>query len=190
MASNVEIANRALQKLGAKRITELTEDSRNARAVNSAFETLKKAELRRHPWNFAVSRAQIPVLSTAPLFGKARYFQLPSDCLRVLPWDPEDNLNDLDWQIEGRKIATDDVSPLNLRYIYDVTDPNEMDVLFREALAMRLAYELCEEITQSNTKKVEAQSAYSEAIAEAKRTNAIERIALDPPADVWETVRS
>lgn len=189
MASNADIANRALQKLGAKRITILTEDSRNARAVNAAFETLKEAELREHPWNFAIKRVQLAAETTAPPFGRARYFQLPSDFLRILPPDPEYNMNDLDWQIEGRLIATNDSAPLDVRYIYNVTDPNTMDVLFRECFAARIAMELCEELTQSNTKKAAAEADYDNAIAKAKRTNAIERVAAKPPEDTWVTVR-
>lgn len=190
MASNVEIANRALQKLGAKRIVTLTEDSRNARAINAAFDTLREAELREHTWSFAVKRVALAADAVAPAFGKARYFQLPSDFLRLLPPDPELNYNDLDWQIEGRMIATNDSAPLNVRYVYSVTDPNTMDVLYREALASRIAYELCEEITQSNTKKEAAIADYDSAIAKAKRTNAIERTASKPPEDSWVTIRS
>lgn len=190
MASKAEIANRALQKLGAKRIVSLTEDSRNARAVNAAFETLKEAELREHPWNFSIQRVQLAAETTAPVFGKARYFQLPSDFLRLLAPDPEQNYNSHDWQIEGRLIATNDSAPLNVRYVKNVTDPNTMDVLFREALASRIAYELCEEITQSNTKKEAAMKDYDSAIAKAKKTNAIERVAAQPPEDTWVTIRS
>lgn len=190
MATNVEIANRALQKLGAQRITSLSDNSRNARAVNAAFNIVRQEELRRHTWNFAVEREQLAADATAPAFGKATYFTLPSGCLRLLAPDPELNLNDLDWQIEGRKIATNDTAPLDVRYIDDITDPQQMDALFREAFASKLAMELCEEITQSNTKKDKATEDYDWAIAEAKRTNAIERTALDPPDDVWVTTRS
>lgn len=189
MASNVEIANRALQKLGAKRIVSLTEDSRNGRAVNAAFEVLKQAELRKHPWNFAIKRASIAASATSPLFTKSNSFPLPSDFLRLLAPDEEDNFNYRDWQIEGGGIVTDDDAPLEIRYIYNVTDPNEMDVLFREALAMKIAQELAEEITQSNQKKAEAQQAYKEAIAEARRVNAFERVSQSEPQDEWITVR-
>ncbi|MCA9339377.1 MAG: hypothetical protein KDA17_00525 [Candidatus Saccharibacteria bacterium] len=189
MASNVEIANRALQRLGAKIITSLTEDSVNARAVNTAFEPVKRAELRKHPWSFAIKRAQLAASATAPLFTRTNSFPLPADCLRVLSPDPEVNYNDLDWQIEGRNIITNDDAPLDVRYIYDVTDPNEMDVLFREALAARLAVELAEQLTQSNAKKADAAAMYDNSIAEAKRANAIERVAQRPPEDTWVTIR-
>ena len=189
MATKVEIANRALQKLGAKRIVSITEDSINARAINTAFEPVKLGELRKHTWSFAIKRAQLAADATAPLYNKTSSFQLPSDFVRLMPKDADQTYNDLDWQIEGKKIITNDSAPLEIRYIYDVTDPNEMDALFRESFAMKLAYELCEEITQSNTKKDEAMKAYKEAIAEAKRANAMERNSQRPPEDTWVTVR-
>lgn len=189
MASEVGIANRALQKLGAKRITSLTEDSRNARAINAAYTELRDAELRAHTWNFAVKRVQMAADATAPIFGRTNSFTLPSDFLRKLNLDPEFVVNSEDAQIEGRKLLTNDSAPLDMRYIYRVEDPNEMDVLFREALASRIAFELAEEITQSNTKKAAAAADYKRAVSEAKRTNAIERVALQPPEDTWVTVR-
>lgn len=189
MASNVEIANRALQKLGAKRITSLTEDSVNARAVSACFDILRKAELRKHPWSFAIERVQLAASSTAPLFVKEKSFPLPSDCLRVLPNDPDYEYNNKDWQIEGQNIITDDAAPLNVRYIKDVTDPNVMDVLFREALSAKIAMELCEELTQSNTKIRTAKVMYDEAINDAKKINAIERVPITPFRDEWITVR-
>lgn len=190
MASKVEIANRALQLLGAKRIVSLTEDSRNARACNAAFEPVKRAELRKHPWGFATKRVQLAADATEPAFGRSNSFTLPSDFIRLLPPDQNLNFNDLDWIVEGRNIITDDDAPLDVRYVYDVTDPNIFDVLFREALAAKLAEQLCEELTQSNTKIATASAVYDKAIAEAKRANAIEKVAEKPPEDVWVTCRT
>ena len=190
MASEVQIANRALQILGAKRITSLTEDSRNARAVNACYETLRDAELRAHPWAFAITRASLAASATAPAFHKERAFPLPSDCLRLLAPDPDYVVNSQDWIVEGREILTNDAAPLKIRYVKRVTDPNEMDTLFRETLSARMAVEMAEEITQSNSKKQDAQAMYMTKIAEARRVNAIEQIAAKPPEDKWVTVRA
>jgi hypothetical protein len=189
MASEVGIANRALQKLGAKRIVSLTEDSKNGRAVNACYEELRDAELRAHTWTFATKRAQLAASATAPLFGKTNSFPLPSDFLRKLNLDPAQNVNTDDNQIEGRDIITDATAPLDIRYVFRVEDPNAMDVLFREALASRIAMELAEELTQSNTKKADASDDYKRAVREARRTNAIERPSQSPPEDEWVTVR-
>ena len=189
MASKVDIANRALQKLGARRIVSLDEDSVNARAVKACFESVKEAELEEHPWSFAIKRAQLAASSTSPLFTKANSFPLPSDFLRLLDPDPEDNFNTIDWQIEGRNIVTNEAAALEIRYIYNVTDPNEMTPLFREALSMRIAFELSEELTQSNTKEKNARAAYESALLKAKRTNAMQRRPQEPALDEWQTVR-
>ena len=189
MASDVEIANRALQKLGARRITSLTEDSVNARSMNTAFQAVKLAELEKHPWSFATSRAELAADSEEPLFGKARSFTLPADFLKLLEDYSEDNALTKDWVIEGKKIFTDDADPIYIRYIYNVTDPNQMSPLFREALSTALAYEVCEEITQSNSKKEELKSAYDKIIREAKKSNAFQKVAEMPPEDTWVTCR-
>jgi len=190
MASVVEMCNRALQKLGAKRITAITEDSVNARACNTAYNPIRLAELRAHPWACATKRAALAASSTDPLFVKQNSYPLPSDYVRLLPNDDGYNYNSLDWQIEAGNIVTDDNAPLNIRYIYDLEDPNIMDALLREALSCRLALELCEELTQSNQKKESLRLDYKDAIREARRVNAILNIAAKPPEDEWVTVRS
>jgi hypothetical protein len=49
--------------------------------------------------------------------------------------------------------------------------------------------ELCEEITQSNSKKADAKAMYDEILAQAKKANAIEKVAERPPEDEWITIR-
>lgn len=189
MASEVDIANRALQKLGAERIVSLTQDSENARACNLAYSIVRDAELRNHPWNFAIKRAQLAVDATAPAFGPANSYTLPSDCLRLLPPDVSDNFNTHDWQIEGRKILTDDAAPLQIRYVCRVTDTAQYDSLFIEALSCALAQELCEQLTQSNSKAQIIRSDYLGAIRAARKQNAFENISAEPPTDTWITCR-
>lgn len=189
MASEVGICNRALQKLGDKRITSLTEDAANARACNTAYAICRDAELEKHEWSFAIARAELAADALAPAWGRANSFQLPSDFIRLAHDYPEDNNNAKDWQIEGQKLITDDSAPIYIRYVKRVTDPNLFSSLFQEALAARLALELCEELTQSNSKKESAQADYTQAVREAKRSNAIQRVSSEPPEDAWLSAR-
>lgn len=191
MASKVEICNRALQKLGAKRITSLTDtNSVSAKAMNLAYEPVKKALLRAHPWSFAITRAELAADASAPDWGRANAFQLPSDYLRLADDYEEDGVNDRDWEIEGSKIYTDDSDPIYIRYVKDVTDPNDFDPLFAEALSTRLALETCEELTQSNSKKEGLIADEKKIIAEARRANAIERRPKKSVEDTWVTCRN
>src|SRR4051812_14590513 len=107
MASQVEICNRALQKLGAKRIAAITEDSVNGRACNLAYTAVLESELQDHPWSFAIERFALSADATAPAWGRARSFTLPSNHLRLCAPYPEDNYAERDWIIEGNKILTD-----------------------------------------------------------------------------------
>jgi hypothetical protein len=190
MASEVEICNRALQKLGADPITSLTENSKRARECNRAYEPLRDALLRKHKWSFAIERAELSALSDAPAFGWDYEYQLPTDCMRLLHDDPGYVPNTPTRSIEGRSILTDETAPLQIRYVKQVTDPNEMDPLFRETLACEIALELCEAITQSNTKKADIRQDRKETLAEAKRVNAIEKEPEESPEDYWVTVRN
>lgn len=206
MSSPVEIANRALQKLGAKRISAFTEGSTNARAVLTCYDVLRQAELRKHRWSFSIQRFSLAADATAPLFGRQNRFLLPVGCLRLIDPDPDWNYagvtggnivgnntqapdSFVDFAIEGGYILTDINAPLNIRAVMNIEDVNLMDPLFREALAAKMAQEMCEEITQSNTKKADAKQDYKDAVNEAKRANGIELPAQQPPLDTFITAR-
>lgn len=190
MASPTDICNRALQILGASRITSIDENSVEGRACKAAYEARRDAMLRKNRWRFSIARAQLAADATAPDFGKAAAYQVPSDCLLVLGPYPEDDAQSRDWEIEGRKIYTDESAPLNVRYVSQVTDCNQMDPLFREALSADMAFELCEQITQSNAKKADAKDAKKQALADARRANAFETRPQEAPDDDWITKRA
>lgn len=184
MTSKTEIANRALEILGDSPVLDITDNNARAKACARAYEPVRRAELRAHTWNFAIRRQKLAADTAAPAFDFARQFTLPGDCLRFLP--PSDSC---DWTPEGRKILTDDAAPLPLRYVGDENDPNNFDALFVEALAAKLALEVCETVTGSSSKKADAKEAYAAAIALAKRTNAFEQPAQEFPEDDWLLAR-
>ena len=189
MASIVEICNRALQKLGADTIISLTQDSVEARACNLAYPNVRDAELRAHVWNFAIKRTQLAADATAPVYGYLYSYTLPSDLLRLLPNDNTEGFYMVDWKVEGRKILTNDTAPLPIRYIFRATDTTQYDSLFSEALSCKLAMELCERLTQSNTKRQLAAEEYKLAIREARKANAFENTPVEQAADTWLTGR-
>ena len=154
------------------------------------YEQARDSELRAHPWSFARTRVKVAADSTNPVFGPAKRYALPVDCLRILPTNGFDS-SDVqdDWQIEGRFIVTNDTSPINLVYIKKVTDENVFDVLFTELLVARIAMDVAEKVTQSNTKKEEAAAHYNEVRKEAKRVNAFESPPQEFPQDSWLTAR-
>jgi hypothetical protein len=195
MASSIAIVNSALTKLGAKRITSLSDNVKEAREMNALYELRRDFLLRVYNWSFAMKRESLPALSDAPEWGYTMAYQLPTDCLRVVQvndiWQVpglSDSMGGPDsepYKIEGRTIVTDFTAPLYLRYIKRVTDTGEFDAAFSETLAIDLAFNGCEAITQSNTKKESLREDLKASIRMAIRANAIELPPEEIPDDSW-----
>ncbi len=190
MASQVEIANRALTKLGAARIISFDDDNKQARAVKSMFEIVRDSELRAHLWSFSVKRTSLAALTTTPTWGFDYEYQVPADYLRLVQVNdvyPGPSLDDYrnasvaEYVVESRKILTNLSAPLRIRYVARIEDTTQWDATFVEAIASRLAFEMCEDLTQSNTKKDSARQDYREALIAAIRSDGIEQPPQDQP---------
>ena len=195
MASNVQIANSALTKLGSSRITALTDNVKAAREINAIFELRRDYLLRTHNWSFAMTRTTLPALDETPSWGYTTLYQLPTDCLRVVQvndmWvvpglaDYTSGPDSEPYKITGRRIETDIGAPLKLRYIKRVTDPAQFDAAFVEVFASDLADQVCEALTQSNTKREATRAVLRQSLLEAVRSNAIELPPEAIPDDSW-----
>lgn len=186
--SKVQIANLALQKLGSSsKLESLTQNAANARTLNLAYEPIRRAEIRRYVWSFAIKRESIAADANAPTWGDWTRYSLPNDFVRLIRDDESGQL--VDFKIEGRYILSRVSAPLEIRYLADIDDPNFYDPLFVEAFAAKLAHQCCWEITQSTAKKADCNADYDNAIAEAKRIGAIEKENQQEPEDDWLIAR-
>lgn len=179
MASKVEICNSALNMLGANNITDITEDSKNARLLNQRYEPVRDAIFRSHAWNCLIKRVELAVETDTPTHEYTYQYTLPSDCLRVLKIGGHHNgsSSDLDagqkYKIEGRKLLTDETT-IFLIYIAKITDVNLYDTLLQETIAARLASELCYAITSSTSLASQMKETYLEKLREARFADATE----------------
>jgi hypothetical protein len=190
VASQVDIANAALVKLGAERITNLSDPG--AEPLEGAWDRLRDAELRSHPWKFAIRRGEFAPLTEVPAWGAGYQYQLPADYLRLVAiaddWWWDDELGP-PWRIEGQRILTDMGSPLRLRWLSRVTETPRFDPLFVEALACRIALDLCVKVTGSASLKQTLRQDHMLALRDAYRVDAIER-SPEPMRDTsWITGR-
>lgn len=190
--SDVEVANYALSKLGTSRIESFSQDTPNARTMNSVFQKIKTSILRSYRWNFATRRAVLAAHVSQTDWGSLNRFPLPSGFLRLI-FDDETGQH-VDWRIESDStdtlfVVTTDAAPLYIKYIHDVTSPALYDSLFVEALACKLAMETCQEITGSNTKKESLREDFRQAINEAKQVGSMESTADEFPEDDWLAAR-
>ena len=185
MASVIEICNRALDKLGQGSITSLGDGTTAANLCNRNYAVTRDQLLRDHPWNFAVRRAQLAPSAQAPSWGFSTKFPFPNDYLRLLEVY---NLSTNDYQVEGRAILANG-SVLKIRYIRRVDDPNEFDASFIDVLATRLAFQMCEAITQSNQKKQSLWEEFEDVLTRAKRADGQENPPTMFEEDDWIRVR-
>ena len=171
MTSAVDIANSALNNIGASTINSLTEDSVAARIVNQRYVFVRDAVFRSHPWNCLVRRASLAQNSTAPTWGYTYAYNLPTDpyCLRVLRLEKLD----LDYKVEGRTIVSDEQT-MKIKFIARVTDPNEYDTLLVESIAARLAADICYGITNSNALVANMVALYESKLKEARFVDSTE----------------
>ncbi len=202
MASRVELANWALDKLGEAPIISLDDPQKGARVIKRLFENVRDRELRARKWSFSIKRAMLAPDVAVPVYGYGAQYTLPVDCLRLLSifnFDIGPNLSDYNsgmsqtYVIEGRKImygrpipgGPSPSLPMPLRYIAKVEDTMQWDACFSEAFACRLAMEASESVTQSDSKFQKVSAQYVEAIGAAKRANAIELPSDTISDDTW-----
>lgn len=194
MASAVSICNNALVKVGATRIIALSDDTKQARTLAAIFDVKRDAELAANPWTFAIKRALLPASSTPPAFGWSFAYPLPADYLALVEvgqdwafYGGDADVFTIETDANGSlAILTDQAAPLQVRYISRVTNAGLFPPLFVEAFACRLAAEICEDLTQSTSKREAAWAERKQALREARRVNAIEQPPRANPPNSWE----
>ena len=176
MASAVDIANSALNLLGASTISAFTDDSKNARLINQRYEPVRNRVFRSHAWNCLHKRVQLAQNSTAPVVEYSHAYALPSDCLRVLKihnGTTDSIASNIDYKLEGRNIVTD-IDTVFLIYIALDTDPNNYDTYLRESISHQLAADICYAITNNATLANNYMTRADERLREARFIDATE----------------
>ena len=136
MASEVEICNMALYKIGDIKITSLADASKEARACAVFYPLMRDELIYAHPWNFAMTRADISALvSGAPAFEFDYAYTLPADCLRV--WELYGS--DEEWVVEGGQLLTNQDREIYIRYLKKVTETGKFNPAYVTCLSLTLA---------------------------------------------------
>lgn len=191
MASEVQICNKALQLIKhSKQISALTEGTKEANACEAIYEDLRDLLLERHTWNFATKRAQLARETDTPAFEWDYQYALPSDFIRATSVHQNSDARDrLPYKLEGGKVLTD-ATECYMRYVYRVSDPNQMTPSFREALSFLIASYLATSIGQSRSLSRELQNEFAtEHLPTAKSVDALQDDPDQLPESSWVSVR-
>ncbi|SRR5258705_11390537 len=148
-SSEAEICSYALSLVGAKPITALTDNSREAKLCARLYPKSLQEVLRIGPWSAA--RKVFVLSADDPAIGGFTFkfsYQLPPDYIRI--WatslDKEWGGAGDTWQIMGKKLVSD-FTPVKILYVHRVTDVLLFDTLLEKALAYDLAAKFAFPIT-------------------------------------------
>lgn len=170
MASQIQIINVALSRIGANEITALDEATVESKLAVMLWEIARKATLRDHPWNFAITEVELSKLAVPATYNYSYSYQLPAGCVRLL-----EVYDCRDFKVAGRNIQTDN-DTITIRYISDVTDTAMWDALFTDAMAQRLAAELAYPLTKSQATADTQVTLYERKLAKARFVDSSEDI--------------
>jgi hypothetical protein len=178
MVTRVDVANMALSLLDEAPIDSLEDNHKAARLLNTHFETTREAELSMHSWVFAIFTEDLTGTDLDTGSGTLNWqYTLPAAALRVLPLTYDNTLHGvpISWEQRGNILYSDQSSPRGVRFIGNLTDPDDWSPLFTEAFAAALATKIAYPLTHKTGMVQVAQQAYDRAISRARRVNAIER---------------
>lgn len=150
MASQLDIINSALIKLGCMPLLNLNDASKEGVLTTARFDFCKDYVLREHPWKSAIKRVSVIPLSVQPLsiphnLRQWQYaVQLPSDYIRLVLNDDDQ----LHFQIEGSTFLTND-QVIVIKYVWSVNVIPQLDTHLAECIAWYLASDLCLAIVQN-----------------------------------------
>jgi hypothetical protein len=162
--------NLALDRLGQEPILSLDDNTTEANLAKRTVPFVFGEVQRKFTWRRLKARARLAADTTKPIFGFQERYRLPANFLRMLSL--EVNGCPLEsYELEGEFILCDETGPLDLRYLEYNDDPNKWDQLLQSVIATRLAYNMCEKLTGSNTKKAELGAELRQLMSEARHTN-------------------
>jgi len=170
--SEVQICNLALNRVGNLSITSLEDASKEGRACKVFYPICRDWVMERHPWNFAMARADISAqVEPAPAFGFDYAYTLPTDCLRA--WEIVGST--AEWIAEDGQLLTDLDEEIYLSYIKRITTTGRFSVAFAECISVKLAAELANKLASDKAlRKALLEELYNVSLPDAYRLNAEE----------------
>lgn len=138
--SKTSLVNKALTLAGGTPITNITDDTNNARIVNRVYEIALKSIMGECQWNFCTQRVML--VSSATTFAwyhtdEIVVYVRPSTCIRIFGT----NDDDAHWREEGDYIISDTVG-LGIKYTYYLDDPSKYPSAFVEAFIDKLCSDI------------------------------------------------
>ena len=149
-ASEVVIANQALDKMGGTTFTFAVQTSVQAVKCILHYGQTRDSLLESFAWKFASARVVLARNTNTPAFEWAYQYILPTDFLRLKSIDEITDANEIEDRstIEGNMLLTNE-DTASIRYVRKITDTTKFSPLFTELLINQLALKLLHSLAGS-----------------------------------------
>ncbi len=148
--SATSICNIGLIALGEPPLASLADNRKAAIICGARYDQIRREVLRSYVWNCAKKQAQLAAAANAPPFTYANAYPLPPDFIRMVDLPENDEAA---WEVVGPNLLTDEGSPLDVLYGFDLIDPTKFDPLLSTIIGLAMAVDLCEPLTGSLAKR-------------------------------------
>jgi hypothetical protein len=178
--SDISVCNIALSRVGVDAITALTDSSKQARLCKLNFQDCLDAVIEAADWVCARAQKSITADVTAPDHTWDYRYLLPTSpyCLRLLTVKDTDG-NNVEYQLFGRYIFTNEDEGLNVTYAKRISVFQEMSAELVQTVALRLARMLLPSLTWTAARQASLDKDYEASILQAKINGAAQDYVLD-----------
>jgi hypothetical protein len=177
MTSVVGICNIALSHVGKTTISDINEESEEARQCKLHYALTRDTMLQAYPWLFA---RKMQVLAEVTNTWGERWqhtFTRPSDCLKPIRIVPEidiaDDNNGIAYSV-GEGLIYCDISPAKLEFTMRFEDPTRFPPLFQDALSWALATKIAMPLTKDQGVRKDAYQIAGQTLGAAQMADANE----------------
>lgn len=175
MATKLDVYKQAELHIGKSTITNLTSDVEARYKFDQAWTGVVEEAFLEGDWNFAKKTSSLTANADVPVDGWGYTFDYPADYLRTVSAGPYAS-----WRGDFRDYADQggflyaNTDSLSLIYISNakVDLVETWPVMFWRMVAMKLAYETCEALTNGATKQQDLEGRLKIAVRKAKNIDA------------------
>lgn len=149
--STTAIINYALVLCGTTTVSSITDNTPNARALNSVYEIARLDFLTECKWNFSTTRTTLATVASSTIswfhVEEAYVYSRPSAALRI--WEMSDD--NAVWRVEGDYIISNTAN-LGAKYSWDQSDLSKWTPFAINAFIDKLAADISYTILNSPQK--------------------------------------
>jgi len=140
MASQIDICNRALIRLGAPTITSIDDNTKSAKLCKKLYDMVVSEVHGEGPWSNAVKRVALAQNATAPAFGYDSQYTLPSDLIKVIAIN-DITPGDYDHRVENGNLLIS-LDAVSIQYIALLSTPGSFGNYLTNSIVDLLSAEM------------------------------------------------